>query len=201
MHPDSTLDPTIRFPNEVELTELADELESCLSPLAEYCDQQEATPTLSEADRQHLYQLTEFISAVGRYDQAAERLLSSYRHALEHAERPTTQPVPTLEQAILVKMSPADLLAYREKDPVYRLGFMRGQRQAEQKYERLTSLYAQYAIIVPPASYTPSPLVAQVQRLLATRLMTGPRLPLPVRKSLFFSIIIITYPPATHGTK
>lgn len=199
MHSTSTDTPS-RLPDEVELTELAAELESCLGPLAEYCDQQEAAPTLSEIDRQHLYQLTEFISAVGRYDQAAERLLSAYRHALEHAERPT-QPVPTLEQAILAQLSPADLLAYREKDPVYRLGYVRGYRKAEQKYERLTSLYAQYTLIVPPASYTPSPLITSVQRVLATRLMTGPRLPLPVRKSLFFNILTTTTPPATHGPK
>jgi len=199
MHP--TIETPSYFPDEVELTELAAELECCLGPLAEYCDQQEAAPSLSDADRRHLYQLTEFISAVGRYDQAAERLLSAYRHALEHAERPAPQPVPTLEQAILAKMSPADLLAYREKDPVYRLGYVRGYRKAEQKYERLTSLYAQYAIIVPPASYTPSPLVAQVQRFVSTRLMTGQRLPLEVRKSLFFNTPSTTYPPATHGPK
>ncbi|TVT39617.1 hypothetical protein FNT36_18420 [Hymenobacter setariae] len=199
MHPASTDTPS-RFPDEVELTKLAAELESCLGPLAEYCDHQEAAPMLSEADRQHLYQLTEFISAVGRYDQAAERLLAAYRHALEHAERPT-QPVPTLEQALLAQMSPADLLAYREKDPVYRLGYARGYRKAEQQYERLTSLYAQYAIIVPPASYTPSPLIATVQRVLATRLMTGQRLPLPVRKSLFFNTPSDTTPPVTHGPK
>lgn len=199
MHSTSTDTPS-RFPDEVELTELAAELESCLGPLAEYCDTQEAAPTLSEADRQHLYQLTEFISAVGRYDQAAERLLAAYRHALEYAERPT-QSVPTLEQAILTQLSPADLLAYREKDPVYRLGYVRGYRKAEQQYERLTSLYAQYALIVPPASYTPSPLVAQVQRFVGSRLMSGPRIPLEIRKSLFFNTLTTTFPPATHGPK
>ena len=199
MHSASTDTPS-RLPDEVELTELAAELESCLGPLAEYCDQQEAAPTLSEADRQHLYQLTEFISAVGRYDQAAERLLAAYRHALEYAERPT-QSVPTLEQAILAQLSPADLLAYREKDPVYRLGYVRGYRKAEQQYERLTSLYAQYALIVPPASYTPSPLVAQVQRFVGSRLMSGPRLPLKIRKFLFFNTPSTTTPPTAHGLK
>jgi len=202
MHPDTaTPDAPSRFPDEVELTELAAELESCLGPLADYCDQQEAAPSLSDADRRHLYQLTEFISAVGRYDQAAERLRSAYRHALEHAERPTTQPVPTLEQAILAQLSPADLLAYRERDPVYRLGYARGYHKAEQQYERLSSLYAQYAIIVPPASYTPSPLVANVQRFLSTRLMSGPRLPIELRKSLFFNTPATTYPPTTHGSE
>lgn len=175
-----TTEPTrSAFPDEMQRQQLAAELEEHLEALHSYCDQ-EPQPPLA-------YQLNEFIVALGQYDQATERLLSDYRHALEHAQRPTPEPVPTLEQAVLAQMSPADLLTYREKDPVYRLGFMRGQRQAERRYERLLHLYAQYALIVPPADYTPSTLVTQVKRFAEVRLMTGPRLPLPVRKLLFFS--------------
>jgi len=173
------MQPTTTFPDEVERNQLAAQLEEHLEALNAYCDQ--------EPPPERAYQINEFIAALGQYDQATERLLSNYRQALEKAERPAPQPVPTLEQAILAKLSPEELLAHREADPVYRLGFMRGQRQTEQKYERLVSLYAQYALIVPPASYTPSPLVARVQRFTAAHLMTGARFPLPIRKSLFFS--------------
>lgn len=173
-----TTQPATRLPDELGRNQLATELEQHLLALNAYCDQ-EPTPPLA-------YQLNEFIAALGEYDQATERLLSAYRRALEHAERPAPN-TPTLEQALIAKMSPADLLAYREADPIYRLGFARGKYQTEQKYERLVSLYAQYAIIVPPADYKPSPVAAQAQRLIQSHLMTGPRFPLPVRKSLFFS--------------
>jgi hypothetical protein len=176
------------FPDEVQRQALAVDLEVLIDSLNEYCDQDPQPPLA--------YLLSEFINALGQYDQATEQLLNSYRKALEHAQRPAPQPVPTLEQAIIAKMSPADLLAYREKDPVYRLGYVRGYRKAEQQYERLVSLYAQHAIIVPPAHYTPSPLVAQVQRYVATKLMSGPRLPLEVRKSLFFNTPAIPAPNA-----
>jgi hypothetical protein len=165
------------MPDEAERLALAAELETHIDALNEYCDQ---VPPPERAEH-----INEFIAVFGEYDQATERLLSYYRRALEHAHRSVA--VPTLEQAILAKMSPAELLAHREKDPVYRLGYGRGYCAAQQQYERLSSLYAQYAIIVPPASYTPSPLVARVQRFLSTRLMTGQRLPIEARKSLFFN--------------
>lgn len=179
MEPTTTGADTTRpdMPDEAERQALAAELELHIEALNEYCDQ---VPQPERA-----LQINEFIALVGQYDQVTEQLLSNYRRALEHAHRPVV--VPTLEQAILAKMSPAELLAHRETSPVYRLGYVRGYRQAEQKYERLSSLYAQYAIIVPPANYTPSPLVARVQRFLSTRLMTGQRLPIEARKSLFFS--------------
>ena len=167
------------FPDEALRMQMAAELEEHIEALNGYCAQ--------EPQPERAYQINEFIAAVGQYDQITEQLLESYRQALEYAERPTPQPTPTLEQAILAKMSAADLLAYRKKDPVYRLGWVRGYQKAEQQYQRLSSLYAQYALIVPPRDYTPSPLIAQAQRFVASRLMTGPRLPLEVRKSLFFT--------------
>jgi len=179
MQPTTTGAPTTRpdMPDEAERLALAAELEMHIDALNAYCDQ--------DPQPERAQQINELIALFGQYDQTTEQLLSHYRRALEHAQRPVV--VPTLEQAILNQMSPADLLAHREKDPVYRLGYARGYHKAQQQYERLSSLYAQYAIIVPPASYTPSPLVAQVQRFLSTRLMTGQRLPIEARKSLFFS--------------
>lgn len=181
--------PTDRFPDEVERLELAQELEYLLNPLAARCDALEAAAALSADDALLLDQLTEFIAAVGRYDAVTERLLTAYRDALGRAERPAAEPVPTMEQALLAQLTPAQLLAHREADPVYRLGYERGRRkgwaETERKYETLTSLYAQYALIVPPRSYQPSPLVARLKALLGERVMNGPRLPLATRQLLF----------------
>lgn len=193
MQPVTTPEPTNRFPDEVERTELAAELEACLGPLSEFCDGLEAAPALNAADTRLLHQLSQFINAVGRYDEATERLLASYRHALEHAERPGPAPVPTLEQALAAQQTPAERQAYWEAQPAYRLGFVRGERHGygkgqadtEAKYERLTSLYAQHALLVPPLSYQPSPLVAHVKRYLGRLLMHGSRLPLGTRQLLF----------------
>ncbi|MGI4871470.1 MAG: hypothetical protein ACRYFX_09865 [Janthinobacterium lividum] len=187
MQPATATTPN-RFPDEVERTELATELEYHLNPLAARLDVLEAAPALNEADALLLGQLTAFIAAVGRYDEATERLLTGYRHALEHAERPTAATVPTLEQALAAQQTPAERQAYWETQPAYRLGFVRGHRKGtadtEAKYERLTSLYAQHALIVPPLSYTPSPLLARLKAYLGRLLMHGPRLPLPTRQLL-----------------
>src|SRR5205823_3698786 len=94
----------LAFPDEVQRQTLAADLEVLIDSLNDYCDQGPQQPIA------HL--LSEFITALGQYDQATEQLLTSYRKALEHAQRPAPQPVPTLEQSIIAKMSPADLLAY-----------------------------------------------------------------------------------------
>lgn len=147
---------------ETQRQELASQLESYLLPVNEYCDRSEADENQSLAEFNHAYQLREFIAAVGRYDLATEHLLTHYREALAYAQQHATQQVPTLEHALLSQLSSADLLAHREADPVYCLGYARGYHKAQQHYERAVSLYAQYAILVPPPGYTPSPLVARV---------------------------------------
>ncbi|MGI4867826.1 MAG: hypothetical protein ACRYFZ_28170 [Janthinobacterium lividum] len=151
--------PTIA---ETQRQELASQLESYLHPVSEYCDRSEADDNQSLTDFTHTHQLREFIAAVGRYDLATEQLLTHYREALAYAQQQATQQVPSLERAILCQLNPADLLAHREADPVYRLGYVRGYHKAQQHYERVVSLYAQYAILVPPPGYTHSPLVARV---------------------------------------
>lgn len=84
-------------------------------------------------------------------------------------------------------LTPAELLARRETEPLYRLGFVRGYRRGldlgHQQNERLLSLYAQYAILVPPPGYQPSPVMLNAQRVLdenSERL----RLPLEARQDL-----------------
>jgi hypothetical protein len=101
-------------------------------------------------------------------------------------------------------MSPAQVLSHRRADPVYRLGFNRGHRQgaaeAEARYERLSSLYAQHALIVPPLSYQPTPLVARLKKYLGRLLMAGPKLPLTTRQLLFNQTPATTSFP-THGAQ
>jgi hypothetical protein len=64
------------------------------------------------------------------------------------------------------------VLAEREADPVYRLGYVRGYRRgmsvSQEAHERVLSLYARHAILIPPPGYTPSPLVTRMQRFLGT---------------------------------
>jgi hypothetical protein len=84
-------------------------------------------------------------------------------------------------------LTPDQLLAHREADPVYRLGYVRGYRRGlalgQQQNDRLLSLYAQYAILVPPPTYQPSAVILRAQRALdenSDRL----RLPLEARQDL-----------------
>lgn len=83
--------------------------------------------------------------------------------------------------------TPAEVLAEREADPVYRLGYVRGYRRGldlgQQQNERLLSLYAQYAILVPPPSYQPSAVILRAQRALDENYERVP-LPLEARQDL-----------------
>jgi len=73
------------------------------------------------------------------------------------------------------QLTAAELLAYRQADPVYRLGYVRGYRrgqaQAQQAAAPVLTAYAQHATlpaptVAPPADY--AALVQQVRRVLAT---------------------------------
>lgn len=87
------------------------------------------------------------------------------------------------EQAVLASLppapvdvcglTPAQLLAYREADPVYKLGWVRGHKagvaQAQRRTAPVLTAYAQYATLpaptaAPPATYTD--LVQRVRRFL-----------------------------------
>lgn len=176
-----------RFPDEVERLEAEQELEYLLAPLNKRCDELEAAPSLSTADRLLLDQLSGFINSVVSYAQATDATVAAYRHALERAERP--QVVPTLEQALAAQQSPADRLTQWEAQPAYRLGFVRGwkkgQADSEAKYQHLVSLYAQHATLTPSPTYQPSPLIARVQRHLTSPSMQAyAALPLETRQAL-----------------
>jgi hypothetical protein len=177
-------------------------LECYLNPLAARCDELEQAAALNVADQLLLDQLSSLLGALYRYDQATDTLLAAYRQALDHAERPAPQLVPTLEQAILSQLAPAQLLIHREADPVYRLGCIRGFRQGcadtERQYQTLTSLCAQHAFLVPPLNYQPGPVEARMKRWLSPVLMTGPRLPAPTRR-LLLAQTLATPPTSPHG--
>lgn len=200
--PPTTSPSPPRFPDEVTRQELGAELECYLNPLAARCDELEQATALNVADQLLLDQLSGLLEALYRYDQATDTLLAAYRQALEHADRPAPQPVPTLEQAILSQLAPAQLLAHRETDPMYRLGCIRGFRlgcaNTERQYQTLTSLCAQHALLVPPLNYQPGPVETRVKRWLNSVLMTGPRLPAPTRR-LLLAQTLTTSPTAPHG--
>lgn len=100
--------------------------------------------------KQHLADIEQLLLAAQDYSTAVDTCLGS-------------APAPAVD---VLSLTPGQLLAHREASPLYRLGYVRGYQRgyglSEQRHERLVSLYAQYAILVPPPGYTPSPLVARV---------------------------------------
>jgi hypothetical protein len=71
-------------------------------------------------------------------------------------------------QADIYQMSSRELIAFRETDPVYRLGWIRGHKagvaQAERAPEQALRLYAQHAALPEPPDF--STLVQSVRRFL-----------------------------------
>ena len=97
------------------------------------------------------------------------------------------------EQAVCVYLSPdsveilsltlEQLLAYRETQPLYRLGWVRGHKaglaQAQRASESALSLYAQHTALPPPPD--PTALIQQVRRFLATLQQRYGAGPIPYR--------------------
>lgn len=110
------------------------------------------------------------LSALGQYEQAMRACL------------------PPVDLDIL-RLTPAQLLAYRETDPIYRLGWVRGHKaglaQGRQAAEPLVKLYAQHAALPPPPD--PSALIEQVRRTVAymhQRYGAGPITPASAARAL-----------------
>lgn len=157
---------------EVQRTELGNALESYLAPLVEYCERQEQNEELSTAQFQHVRRISEAIEAVLRYDEQTEQLLGHYREALAAGQQLALERIPPLEEVIAQSLPPAELLAWRERDPTYCLGFLRGYRKGTtelaQPREAALRLYAQHATLPASATYIPSPLVSRIWKLLPT---------------------------------
>ena len=149
-------------------TQLGKALENHLAALVDYCDRQEADDNLSQADFTHTYELRQTIAALLAYDDHTEQLLTRYREALAYAQQQQAVRVPTLEFALLCLLTPEELLAYRQADPVYQLGWARSYRSTKAKYEQVVGLYAEHATLPDSPTYTPPPLAATVSGLFDT---------------------------------
>ena len=158
------------------------QMENYLTPLSQYCNDLPTLDQLGPDEFRFAYQVREALDALLRLDEATDELLTTYRGALTTAQQQAAARVPSLEEALgLPKPEPSD----HATDPLYRLGWVRGARQTQRQYERVVSLYAEHAILVPPPSYTPSPLVVRVQNLLSSPAMQAyAALPLATRQAL-----------------
>lgn len=150
--------PTPTPPIPPALTEAGDALRQVLLRLDHYARQQ--VQRLDSSARHaplvlaHVKDLEALLSAVEQYEQAALASLP-----------PAPVPVGTL--------TPAELRAYREADPVYRLGWVRGHKagvaHGQHAAEPALRLYAEQAALPPPTATGPgyAALVAQVRACLA----------------------------------
>ena len=88
--------------------------------------------------------------------------------AFEQYEQAVLACVPPAPVDVL-SLTPTQLLAYRETDPIYKLGWMRGHKAGVAQTQRSTapvlSAYAQHAALPPPTE--PTALMQQVRRFLA----------------------------------
>ena len=140
------------------LTEAGDALRQVLLRLDHYARQQvqrlDPAARYAPAVLAHVKDLEALLAGVEQYEQAALASLPS-------------PPVP------VGTLTPAELLAHRQADPVYRLGYVRGyqqgQRQGHRAAEPALYLYAQHAGL--PAAPANAPgytaLVTQVRAYLA----------------------------------
>jgi hypothetical protein len=101
----------------------------------------------------HVQDLDELMVAIQAYEEAVLACL----------------PSADSEQSQIFQMSPAELLAYREADPVYRLGWVRGHKaglaQAGQAPDKALRLYAKHAALPEPPGTTT--FIEGVRRFLA----------------------------------
>lgn len=134
---------------------------------------------MSSAPAKHLAQV----------DQALRQLLADLDKGADGHLAPAdvqalTAAVQQYQQAVLAclsaplvdvsQLTPAQLLAYRQADPIYRLGYVRGYRrgltQAQQATAPVLSAYAQHATLPAPTAAQPddyAALVTQVRRVIA----------------------------------
>ncbi len=131
----------------------AQELRQVLLRLHHYAEQQvqrlDPNARYAASIMAHISDLQALITAVEQYEQAALACLP---------------PVPV----DVLALTSAELLAYRESDPLYRLGYVRGyergSRHRQQTHERALRFYAQHAVL-PEPTYA-SALVQRVRLLL-----------------------------------
>ena len=126
-----------------------------------------------EKTKSHLADIEQLLLAAQEYSTAVDACLGS-------------APSPPVD---VLSMSPAQLMAHREADPVYRLGYVRGYKRgyslSEGRYGSLVSLYSEHAALPASPTYTPSLLVARVRAHLETpEMQRRAALPLEQRQAL-----------------
>jgi hypothetical protein len=149
-------DPSATLDGRERLLDLAQTLRQTLLPLREYTQHRasklDIASPYAQAIFDHIRDLEKAFQAVADYHTAVEELVNIHLPRQKQAEA-------------------QELLAEREADPVYRLGYVRGYRRGltvgQQAHERVLGLYAQHCLL--PAPLTASPLVQRVQDFL-TRL-------------------------------
>lgn len=107
----------------------------------------------AEAARRHVSDIDELMVAVKAYGRAVESAMVQASH----------------EPIDISHMTPAELLTYRETDPMYKLGFVRGykrgEKQATESREKAITLYSEHAGLPPPVGA--SALVRRVHLIIA----------------------------------
>lgn len=147
-------DPTATLAGRERLTEHAQTLRQTLLPLRQYAQHRASKLDIASPYAQpifdHIRDLEKAFQAVADYHTAVEELVTIHLPRQKQAEA-------------------QELLAERQADPVYRLGYVRGYRRGltvgQQAHERVLGLYAQHCLLPPPP--TSSPLVQRVQGFLA----------------------------------
>jgi len=134
---------------------------------------------VSSAPAKHLAQVDQTLrQLLTDLDRGADgHLATTDVEALTAAVQQYQQAVLACLSAPLVdvrQLTPAQLLAYRQADPIYRLGYVRGysrgQAQAQQATTPVLSAYAQHATLPAPTAAQPddyAALVTQVRRVIA----------------------------------
>jgi hypothetical protein len=128
------------------------------------------------------------VEQLAHADHALRQVLVSLDHSASSQSAPAdvqalTTAVQHYQHAVLaclgatsvnvLQLTPDQLLAYRQADPIYRLGYVRGYRRGQAQYATAPVLtaYAHHATLpaptaAPPADY--AALVQQVRRFLVT---------------------------------
>lgn len=90
--------------------------------------------------------------------------------AVEQYEQVVQNSLPRIPVDVL-RLTPAELLAHRESDPVYKLGWVRGHKAGVAQAQRTTvpvlTAYAQHATLPTPTAAPPPSYTALVQRVRA----------------------------------
>ncbi|MGI4822274.1 MAG: hypothetical protein ACRYFV_13775 [Janthinobacterium lividum] len=195
------VDPT---PVEVQTEATGQALYDALLPLHVYCEQLRGRTDLTPRQFEHLRQLENVLDAVVSDKNQTTQLLTVHRANTEALNQQLHAAIDRGEAPAWLRNpnpTPAKLLAEREADPIYRLGYARGYSRGlatgQQQNARLLDLYAQHAVLVPPPSYQASSVILNAQRVIEEN---SPRLTLPLDVRQDIAAISAHHLPNPHAT-